>query len=207
MMSLIIHEITQSSMSSSIQGYVGRYRFSDLRLSMYVPKAGDFPCLKGKGAEIKHFAAALHHTCSTLMDEGDEIHMQVKFLLLLVATMEAILDEHRDCYILPPLAQEQFEKCTQVFYQLNTALRGHLGSEQMLFHHTIKQHYVLHLGLISRYINPGFGLCYKGEDMVHRVRNIVRSNYHGAAPHLVVDKTMRKYAVGLPMHLSNSTRR
>ena len=54
-MSLIIHEMTQSSMSSIIQDYVGRNRFSDLRLSMYVPKAGDFPCLKGKGAEIKHF--------------------------------------------------------------------------------------------------------------------------------------------------------
>ena len=190
-------------MSSNIQDNAGRNRFSDLRLSMYVPKEGDFPCLKGKGAEIKHFAAALHHTFSTLMDEGDDIHRQIKFLLLSAVSMEAILDEHRDCYILPPLAQEQFEKCTQVFYQLNTALRHHFGSGQMLFHHTIKQHYVLHLGLISRYINPCFGLCYKGEDMVHRVRNIVRSNYHGAAPHLVVDKTMRKYAVGLSVHLSN----
>ena len=138
---------------------------------------------------------------------GDEIHRQIKFLLLSAVTMEAILDEHRDCYILPPLAQEQFEKCTQVFYQSNAALRHHFGSEQMLFHHTIKQHYVLQLGLISRSINPWFGLCYKGEDMVHRVRNIVRSNYHGAAPHLVVDKTMTKYAVSLSVHLSNSMRR
>ena len=69
-MSLIIHEITQSSMSSIIQDYAGRNRFSDLRLSMYVPKAGDFPCLKGKGAEIKQFVAALHRTFSTLMDGG-----------------------------------------------------------------------------------------------------------------------------------------
>ena len=155
-MTLIIHEITQSSMSSIIQDYVGRNRFSDLRLSMYVPKAGDFPCLKGKGAEIKHFAAALHHTFSTLMDEGDEIHRQIKFLLLSAVTMEAILDEHRDCYILPPLAQEQFEKCTQVFYQLNTTSRHHFGSEQMLFHHTIKQHYVLHFGLNQSIYQPMF---------------------------------------------------
>ena len=187
-----------------IQDYAGRNRFSELRLSMYVPKAGDFPCLKGNVQKLSIFAAALHHTFSTLMDEGDEVHKRIKFLLLSAATMEAILDEHRDCYILPPLAQEQFEKCTQVFNPLNAALRHHFGSEQMLFHRTIKQHYVLHLGLISRYINPCFGLCYKGEDMFHRVRNSVCSNYHGVAPHLVVDKTMRTYAVGLSMHLSNS---
>ena len=61
----------------------------------------DFPSLKGRAAEMRHFPAALSHLLSLYMDHGDTMHQQMKLGLDMSVEMENILDRHKTAYKLP----------------------------------------------------------------------------------------------------------
>ena len=66
-----------------------------------------------------------------------------------------------------------------------------------LFNFTIKSHYLAHIALSSRYINPRLAWCYAGEDFMQKVKTIVASTQRGTQCHLVSKKAMQKYCQGL----------
>lgn len=90
---------------------------------------------------------------------------------------------------------------------MNALLRRHFegvlrdGNAVLLFHLTIKYHYLLHIGKIAKYMNPRLGWCYQGESLMHRVRILVQGSCHGVAPEKLGDKVIKKYCQGLAMLL------
>lgn len=180
-------------------------RLHDLRPGMFQATRTTFPCLKAKGAEIKHLASPLKHVWLLYMDTGNEQHGVIKRLFLLIEKIEGILDNHKHEFRLPDGVAQEFEKCMIGFAQLSTTLSNYFHGEgalgYVLFNWTIKFHYAVHLGMIGQYCNPNLGLCYMGEDLMQHVRTLIQGNVRGSAPPVVVAKVMRKYSRALSMLL------
>ena len=171
---------------------------------MFQPRAGHFPVLRGKGAEIKHLVGALLAACHEILDSSDDIHKQMLLMLQAARTMEDVLDSHKDLYKLPKDAAATFRKAAYAFVALNSALGKHFHERGVvLFNHTIKFHYVLHLAHVVNYINPGRCSCYMGEDAMHKLKQLVQSCQRGTPPWLVVSKAMKKYCWALGLGLAD----
>ena len=118
-----------------------------------------------------------------------------------------MLTQYREEYRFPVEAAQRFKQCCEDFVAVNAILRRHFetvvhnGKPVLIFHVTIKYHYLLHIADMALYINPRVGWCYRGESLMHRVRILVQASCHGVAPHNLADKVMKKYCQGLAMRL------
>jgi hypothetical protein len=175
-----------------------------MTISMFNSDSTSFPYLKGKAAELRHFGPALLYAVCHFMAPGNKQHQEVKLMLEMLNKMESILDNNADAYRLPTVDAADFEKCCWSVMQLNTALANHYHPQEiLLFNHTVKFHYILHIGMIARYINPRIGWCYTGEDFMQKIKQVVQSCHAGAGPHLVVSKVVYKYAHGMSLDLTS----
>ena len=183
-------------------------RFANLRLQMFhPPKLDQFPCLKGKAAEVRHFVPALGFVFRQLMKPDDKQHKQVKLGLQCAARMEAILDANATAYRLPPAVAQEYEHQVNSLVQLQAALGNFYHPQgRAMFHFTVKSHYAMHLGMTARYINPRVGWCYSGEDMMSKVVSLAQASMRGTRPHMVSVTLMRKYAYALGLGMSQSAR-
>ena len=170
---------------------------------MFTADDAHFPCLKAKAAEVRHLGPALLRVWTGVMDASNTQHKQIKLCLEVVVKMESMLDTYSDDYRFPPDAAAEWERCTVAFVQLNTALGQyyHPRLPMKVFHFTIKYHYMLHIGLIGRYMNPRLGWCYAGEDFMKRCKSIVQACQDGSPAHLVAAKATAKYVRGLGLTL------
>jgi hypothetical protein len=159
-----------------------------------------FPSLKAKGAETRHLVEPLLAVMEKLADQDVREERLMKMLLKHAARLERILDENASEYKLSIHAAQEFQESTEAIVQINTSL-GHAFHQRgiLLFHTVIKFHYVLHIGLISHFINPRLGWCYAGEDFMHRIKTIAQASQSGTPPSLAVAKMMRKYSQGLAL--------
>ena len=181
-------------------------QLGDLRCSMYVPKkATAFPELKAKAAEVRHLAEAMHALCLEYMDDATEVHKQMKLLTKLAVTMESIMDEYKDEFVLPPEAAATFKESAYGFCGLTTQLGHHFHAQgHRLFNYTIKFHYLCHLGDAAAFWNPRKSWCYAGEDLMHKVKLMIQGAQRGARPHVVVAKVLNKYVFGLGLRLQGT---
>ena len=117
--------------------------------------------------------------------------------------MEETLSLWSHVYRWPADIGNKFMKDAFEFCLVETALGEHFHPLHLaIFHFTIKSHYLLHIGMIARYINPRLGWCYSGEDMMGKIKHLVQHTYDGTPPHVLVNKTMKKYAYGLGFDLA-----
>lgn len=178
-------------------------RFNDIRATMYDRGNSDFPRLKGQAAELRHFVPVLKDVFAKHMDPSCRQHKQVKLMLEHCHNLESILDRFSDCYAFTVDASRSFNGSCWVIFQLTTGLANHYHERNiMLFNLTIKFHYMLHLGLICKYINPRRTWCYVGEDFMKRLKHLIQASHFGASPVLVVSKVMRKYVLGLGLNMT-----
>ena len=170
----------------------------DLTIKMFTSGGTDFPGLKTKAAETKDLCTPLLHCWNKWMDVGNTQHKQVKTMLQLVVKLETILHENKGEYKLPAQAAMDWKNTCAGLALVNTALGNYYHPRRiMLFHYTIKWHYLLHLALLGQHMNPRLGSCYSGETMMKAVKGVVQSSHLGSPPPLVVTKVMRKYSHGL----------
>jgi hypothetical protein len=167
---------------------------------MYTSDASKFPYLKGKAAELRHFGKALQYAFSKYMIPDNKQHKEVKLMLDICNSIEAVLDKHATSYRLPDGDAKMFEQACWDFVALDTALANFYHPQHiLLFNFTPKFHYILHIGLVSRYINPRLGWCYSGEDFMQKIKQIVQASHSGAGPQTVVSKAILKYVQGLSL--------
>ena len=153
---------------------------------MYANAGKQFPVLKGKAAEIRHFPQALLHAFQKVCGDGSNSEEKLMIAMLEAAIkVEKILDDHAGDFRLPPDAQKVFEHSIMLFHQANTSLGTNFFHPRGvgLFNHVVKYHYAMHIALISRYINPRVGWCYAGEDFMHTVKILSQSSQRGTPPH------------------------
>ena len=81
---------------------------------------------------------------------------------------------------------------------MQNSLAMHFSSlGDMLFDITPKSHYLAHIGLFAKYLNPRLGWCYAGEDFMHTVRTLGARAAVGNAPAKCGAKLFDRYAAGL----------
>ena len=169
---------------------------------MFEPGDG-FPVLRGKAAEIRHFAGPLLLAFEQRVGDTILQRKQMRAVLTMAKRIETILDNHLADYRFPDDIAREFQDCIKKFVLLNAALGHHFHPlHKRLFHFTIKMHYMMHLGMVGRFANPRLAWCYSGEAMMKRIKTIVQSSQRGGAPHVVIRKTMRKYCCGLSFEVS-----
>ena len=170
-------------------------------------RQNDFPLLKGKAAEVRNLLKPMLDVCSKFLDPTDRIHQTMNIALQKLIQIEDILKEHRAVYVFPDAVAKLFKKSCTDFVGLNAVLRRHFegvvraGHPVLLFHVTIKYHYILHIADIAQYMNPRLGWCYQGESLMYATRKLVQSSCHGVPAHMIADKVLKKYAQALAMLL------
>ncbi len=174
-------------------------KFDQLKVSMY-KRAGQFPSLKGKAAEVRHLLKPMLVVCEHFLDNTIKQHKEIKLALRMAIQMETTLDDHVGDFALPASVAATFSKAAEAFVNLNISLRNHF-KETLLFHFTIKYHYMYHIADMARYINPRCGWCYAGESLMHRVRILIQSSCRGVPAHAIGDKALKKYCLALAMSL------
>ena len=65
-----------------------------------------------------------------------------------------------------------------------------------------KNHYLLHLAHRARRMSPNLGWCYQGEDLMHRIKVLAMSSFHGTGPRKFGTKSLAKYLVTLGLTMS-----
>ena len=178
-------------------------RFNDLRVSMYWNgESGEFPVLKGKAAEVRNLVKPLLVVAHKYLAKTSPTNKIILKQLEMAVRIEMILDTYKNDYVFPTEARAEFKAACFTFAQLNTALGQEFHTKGVfLFHHTIKMHYLCHIGLVAEYMNPRLSWCYSGEDLMHIIKELVQGSYAGTGPLQLPPKVMRKYAVGFGLKL------
>jgi hypothetical protein len=179
--------------------------FTVMRLSMFtVPDApsSTYPGLKGRAAEIRHLGPPLLAAWRHFSDSSDMVHRQVEMALACSVKMEEIVDKHVEVATLPPDAAKEFHDATFEFLILFTSLASHflclpVGRRRKLFNITIKCHYLAHIGLMAWSLNPRYGWCYSGEDMMQKTKDLMQSCLRGLGADSAPSKMLVKYMFGM----------
>ena len=178
-------------------------RFGCMKLSMFYNGENSFPKLKGKAAEINHITKPLLAVWTRHMDHGNTQHRQIKLALQLSCRFDQILAEHKAEYVIRNPYHDELVKCAFGMNQALTSLGNfYHAKHHVVFNMTLKNHYLNHIALMSRYINPSRVWCYSGEDMMDKCKKVVRACLSGTPTAIVVPKAIRKYSIGLACHLS-----
>ena len=184
---------------------VHKNRFSNIHISMFFTKKSQFTCLKGKAAEIRNLAKPLLDVFSMFMDDSNRIHKLILLGLQLSVRFEQLLDSHLGFYVMPPEVSRELITCSFGFCQSVTALAQHfhnLNPGVLVYNYTPKFHYLLHVGLMSRYCNPARLWCYSGEALMEKVKTITHACVFGISSEKALPKAMDKYCCGLSLMLS-----
>ena len=111
--------------------------------------------------------------------------------------IDSILDRNIDANKLPDVEAAALVSASFGFAQTQTALIKLFHPVVPVFHYTLKMHYLLHIALVSKYINPSIASCCEGEDMMKVVKRLIQSSAAGNRPVDAAQKAMARYCKGL----------
>lgn len=178
-----------------------KHQLSDLKVSKFYKGPGAFPILKGRAAELRHLPHPLLKVFMKYMGDND-IDRRIVLILQMACQMEDIITDHMHLYVWPSNIVDIYQKAVRVFVQCNQSLAHDFhGDGLYLFHMTIKYHYMIHIALRARDINPTLGWCFSGESMMKKVKDICSNSHRGSPPLVASVKSMQKYAFGLGLQL------
>ena len=120
----------------------------------------------------------------------------VSLMMKKLITMDYMLDAHAP-HIHPKLPLPQaiaFETAAFDALALLTAVADHYMrvDPKPLFNITIKAHYLVHIAVNARYLNPRLAMCYSGEDYMHHMKRCVAMAIRGTKATLVGKKMSDK---------------
>jgi hypothetical protein len=165
-----------------------------------------FLALKGRAAEMRHFPEALSTVFAIYMD-ASETHEQIKTALDMFVEMETLLDTHKMRYKLPEKDAARFEFLCFAQGQFFVALRRHYRNRVPpvhLFKYIPKVHFICHIGLYCKWINPRLGWCYGPEAFMQLVKRCVQTSSVGTAPAHLCSKVMQHYCMAFGHDLEES---
>ena len=143
-------------------------RYQNIKLSM-ISKAGEFPELKGRAAEIRHLGKPLLAVWNKHFHAGNREHRLVRLALQASVGIEDVLDVAQGDFVLGDAAGNALlEHCFNLMALITSLGNFYHPRHIKLFHYTIKCHYILHLGLMAKELNPRLGWCYAGEDWMQK---------------------------------------
>jgi len=179
-------------------------RYNNMKLSMFTDPGQPrkkMVKLKGRGAEVKALIPALLWVwVNHVHVSGDPQHEAIKLGLFCSSRADEILDDHKEDFRLPDTKAQEFETNIWVFLLMQNALGLHFSElGEMLFDITPKSHYLAHIALFAKHLNPRLGWCYAGEDFMHTIKVLGSSAAVGNTASMAGCKLMRKYVYGLTL--------
>jgi len=177
------------------------HRYTLLTLSMIQSQKSPLPKLSGRGAVIKDFLPVLSEVATKYLDLGKAAHRDMLSGLKNPRRLDQILDGCRGQCMLPADLRVEYRSCSFTYCQAITALIWGYHPHVPAFHFTEKAHLLLHMAVLSEYVNPDLGSCYMGEELMAVMRRIVASSGRGSKPITVCNVSMRKYVRGVGMDL------
>ena len=193
-------EVFQADLKDAYSASGTSNAFSNILESMYNQGNDTLPCLSGKAAECRHLGFALKLVFEKHMNRKEVVHRNVLRALRASVKLETLIDEHREEYKWPAAAADKFLETTIDLLALCTWLAQHHQRQRppiVLFHITIKFHYLLHVALVTKFINPRLSWNYAGEDFMRIVKKLLVSCQSGTPARLIARKALRKYAHGM----------
>ena len=168
----------------------------------------EYPRLKGKAAELRHFGRPLLAVWNKHMTPVDPTQKAVKKALERSVRAEEILDEcSRHVGAMPDdAAKELCSTTAKMLLILSYLDREYMSAEPpvLLFSITVKAHMLMHLALQCSHMNPVTGWCYMGEDFQHIMRVLTASSCRGNKPHQAAVKMATKYTRGMDVRLKGN---
>ena len=165
-------------------------------------QAGKFAELKGRTAEVRHLGKPLLSVWSDLFDPTIKEHRWIRLALTASVAIEDLLDVNRGNFVLDHADAQSLIKHTFNLMGLVTALGNVYHPEGVLiFHYTIKCHYLLHSALMGAYLNPSMGWNYSGEDYMCVAKTLLSSCQKGNKPQKALALAMLKYCYGLSLRM------
>ena len=156
---------------------------------------------------MRNLTPALYETLSEFIVPGSDEYTQHRQMLVglqCLRDMDRIVEQHKDEFTLPPDAVNSFTKLTYDFLSENNALAAFYQKQTvMIFHVTMKYHYLVHIALLSNRLNPALGWCYGGESFLKHVKRMVGQAAHGTKLQKVGDKVIDGYLRGVHMLLTS----
>ena len=139
------------------------------------------------------------------MDASRPEHRDILHGLEASAKIDSILGRYRNEPRIPLPDRAILPRACFTYVQSQAALVRHYHPGTPLFNVTTKSHYVLHIGMIAHYINPGYGAVWRGEDMMRVVRSIVSASSVGNSVTQAQVSSMDRYsrAIGFELGLGN----
>ena len=110
--------------------------------------------------------------------------------------LEEILITYKHELALPSDVADTFANtCTGMLLVLSTVAEHFIG--ERLFSLTQKSHFLQHISLLARYLNPRLTWCFMGEDMQRKLSHLGKACVSGQRPGQTIGKMMLRYRVGL----------
>jgi len=165
-----------------------------------------FPCLKGKAAEVRALMPALEWAWQHTMDHNDDAHKEVLVALQCSVFLDTVLDEQRDMDAIPLEEADKFKNAGFAMMSCFTSVHQRFAAKGIaLFNYTPKCHYLLHICLSAKWLNPRRCWCYAGEDFMRYVARLFNMSCKGSSADKAGVKMMEWYAYALGYALTDTT--
>ena len=156
---------------------------------------GQYPKLKGKGAEVKDLVAPLAkvwlgHTTGSNVNE----YTQISAMLNYQCDAQRILHDHKDMAFLPKQRAIEFAYAIDgVLHMWSLVARAAFDQGEIVWNMTTKLHYLYHLGQKAWFLNPRRGNCMVEETYMGVCKTLAKSCLNSTTDHNMPKMFMEKY--------------
>ena len=181
-----------------IQEAYGRHqpssRFNSLTFGMFRPGGAVFPHLRGKASEIRGLVPVMEDVCLYYLDTG--VHLEN--LMLKGIQQSALIDKILRRTSGSPTVEGRHLASLRLAISNYNAIIAELGRllhhrAIALFHYTVKNHVLEHIGVDAAHLHPQLSWAFASEDFMLSVRKMVQSSSSGSKPVHIQNVAMRKY--------------
>ena len=166
-----------------------------------------FPRIHAKAAEtkalLKPVSDALRHFQDQDPDQRPVLHSIVE-VLEVSHDIDVLIDSMTGYRVDPGKGRE----LSRLVHKLNigTTKLCHFFHPKglWLFNFVPKNHYLYHLAQLGQHMSPKLSWCYKGEDLMQKVKILAQGSFRGTPPKILGNKVLAKYVVGLSQVLSDT---
>ena len=174
--------------------YNVKTQYSSLKISAFY-EPGQFPKLKGKGAEIKDLVAPLAHVWKT-HTRGSNVrsHNHITAMLEHELSAQRILHEHKDMVFLPEQTAMEFAQAIDgVLVRWSFVANASDSVGENIWNTPTKLHYLYHLGQNAMFLNPRKGNTMLEETYMGVCKTLAKSCLNSTDDHNMPKFFMEKY--------------
>ena len=170
-------------------------------------KGAPFPKLHAKAAETKALLKPVSDALVHFSDQDPEQRPVIDGIVAVLNDSHAI-DVLVDGLTGYSVSASKGRELVALVSRLNigtTRLCHYFHSKALfLFNFVPKNHYLFHLAELGRHMSPKLAWCYKGEDLMQKVKVLAQGSFRGTPIKILGNKVLAKYLVGLSQALAGS---